>query len=191
LVQKVADQSVTLLKNNGSLPLKAWDPAKAVHITIQKDEIQPNVAELVKSMTAAFPGMAQFSLKPGGSESLRKNILWAARNADLIILSFLVQRTRHGDPAPLREDDISLIRKITAKKSLQVVAMSFGNPHLIRKLDDLPAFLAGYGEGGWYGNQPVYFDSYIRILKGELVPAGRLPVRVSDQYPIGHGLTYQ
>ena len=69
--------------------------------------------------------------------------------------------------------------------------MSFGNPHLIRKIGKVPVFLTGYGETGWYGNQPVYFDSLIRILKGELEPAGKLPVLISEEYPIGFGLGYE
>ncbi len=47
--------------------------------------------------------------------------------------------------------------------------------------------LVGYGERGWYGNQEVYVDSFVRALTGELSPSGKLPVRVSDQYPIGSG----
>jgi hypothetical protein len=65
---------------------------------------------------------------------------------------------------------------------------SYGNPHLIRKLDEVPGFAVGYGEGGWFGNQAVYFDTFVAWLKGGIEPSGRLPVRVSDRYPIGAGL---
>ncbi len=75
-----------------------------------------------------------------------------------------------------------------AAKPKAVVAMSYGNPQLIRKVPDVAAFLVGYGERGWFGNQAVYFDSFIKALKGELKPSGKLPVRVSDRYPIGAGL---
>ncbi|MFZ2053865.1 MAG: hypothetical protein WAU81_06670 [Candidatus Aminicenantales bacterium] len=68
--------------------------------------------------------------------------------------------------------------------------MSYGNPHLIRKLENVPAFLVGYGERGWFGNQAVYFDSFIKLLKGEIKPKGKLPVLVSGEYPIGSGLSY-
>ena len=68
--------------------------------------------------------------------------------------------------------------------------MSYGNPHLIRKLDKVPAFVVGYGERGWFGNQPIYFDSFIRLLKGEMKPQGALPVRVSEKYPVGTGIKW-
>ena len=66
--------------------------------------------------------------------------------------------------------------------------MSYGNPYLIRRLEKVPVFLTGYGERGWYGNQKVYFDSFIKMIKNELKPVGKLPVKVSDKYPIGFGL---
>ena len=68
--------------------------------------------------------------------------------------------------------------------------MSYGNPFLIRKIEEVPTFLVGFGERGWYGNQAVYFDSFIKVLKGELKPQGKLPVKVSDGYPLGFGLSY-
>ena len=112
----------------------------------------------------------------------------AVRASDLVVLSFFVQRTRLGDAAPIREADLAFLKKVIAAKPKAVVAMSYGNPQLIRKIPEVPAFLLGYGERGWFGNQAVYFDSFIKALKGDLKPSGRLPVRISDQYPIGSGL---
>ncbi|MCX6223714.1 MAG: hypothetical protein NTV01_03015 [Bacteroidia bacterium] len=190
VIRNVADRSVTLLRNEGVLPLVTINPLKTVHITIQKDEDQPAVSELIKKMDLAFKGITNFRLKPGLGELYYEKVRTAAGQAELVILSFFVQRDRFGDPAPIREEDINLIRQIVAGKPGKVIAMSYGNPHIINKIDMLPAFLTGYGEGGWYGNQQVYFDSFIRILKGELVPSGKLPLMVSPDYPIGFGLTY-
>ena len=92
-----------------------------------------------------------------------------------------------GDAAPFREADLAFLLKIIAAKPNAVVAMSYGNPQLIRKIPTVGAFLVGYGERGWFGNQAVYFESFIKALKGELKPSGRLPVTVSKEYPIGSG----
>jgi hypothetical protein len=101
-----------------------------------------------------------------------------------------VPRTRLGDATPVREADLGLVRRIVPAKPDAVVAMTYGNPQLARKFADVPAFLVGYGERGWFGNQEIYFGSFITARKGELKPAGRLPVKVSDRYPIGSGLSY-
>ena len=93
-----------------------------------------------------------------------------------------------GDAAPFREADLAFLLKVIAAKPNSVVAMAYGTPQLIRKIPMVDAFLVGYGERGWFGNQAVYFDSVIKALKGELKPAGRLPVAVSKEYPIGSGI---
>jgi beta-N-acetylhexosaminidase len=190
LVKEVADRSITLLKNEGVFPLSSWDPGHTVHITIQKTEDQPVVRDLAQKMTSAFEGITTYSLKPGLGEPDYAKIKNAADQAELVILSFFVQRERYKDPAPVSKDDLKLIDQIIDTKPGKVIAISYGNPFIINKIKKVPAFLTCYGEGGWYGNQPIYFDSFIRILKGKLIPSGKLPVLVASDYPIGYGLTY-
>jgi beta-N-acetylhexosaminidase len=190
VIQKVADKSITLLKNDNVLPLHPDKDGNIVHITLQKYNNQDEVNVLVNQMASAFGGIKNFSLRPDMDEAYYHGIEMAVKNADLVVLSFFIQRDRYGDPAPVRKKDLELIRKIIAAKPNAVIAMSYGNPHLIRKIENVPAFLCGWGEGGWYGNQKVYFDSFIRLMKGELSPTGKLPLAVSNEYQIGFGLTY-
>ena len=190
LVQEVADRSLTMLKNDGRLvPLTAAGATpKIVNIAVQKAADDPSPALLAAKLAAAFPGARSFALRPDLDPAYHETVWKAAGEADLVVLSLFVPRNRMGDAAPLRDGDLALIRRIAAAKPRAVVAMSYGNPHLVRKIPEVAAFLVGYGERGWFGNQAVYFDSFIRALKGELDPEGRLPVRVSDAYPIGAGL---
>jgi beta-N-acetylhexosaminidase len=190
LAQEAADRSLTLLKNAGVLPLQVERLRRVVNINVQKYESDPSPAALSLKLAAAIPGIQNFNLRPDLDPAVYAKILPAAAEADLVILSLFVQRDRAGDPAPLRADDLVFIKKIIAAKPRAVIAMSYGNPHLIRKVENVPVFLVGYGEQGWYGNQTVYFDSFIRLLKGELKPGGKLPVKVSDRFPIGSGLRY-
>ena len=188
LVQEVADRSLTLLRNERILPLYPDKLRNLVNIAVHKVDPDPSPAALAGKFAAAFPGIRNFVLRP--DPAVRSKIGEAAKKADLVILSLFVQRDRAGDPAPFREDDLDFLREIIASRPGSVIAMSYGNPHLIRKIPDVPAFLVGYGEGGWYGNQTVYFESFIKLLRGELAPGGKLPVDVSDIYPVGAGLSY-
>jgi beta-N-acetylhexosaminidase len=190
LVQEVADRSLTLLKNDGVLPVSGDRPERMVNISVQKAQTDPSPAALEAVFAAAFPGTRSFTLRPGTGASAYDAAWPAVSEADLVVLSFFVPRDRNGDATPVREGDLSFLRRIMAAKPGRVVAMAYGNPHLIRKIPEVPAFLVGFGERGWYGNQQVYFDSFVRALTGELVPSGTLPVLVSDEYPIGSGLGY-
>jgi beta-N-acetylhexosaminidase len=190
LVQEVADRSLTMLENEGPLvPLAKREGAwpKIVNVSVQKAVEDPSPAQLASKFAASFPGTRSFTLRPDLGPAYHETVWKAAREADVVVLSLFVPRDRMGDAAPLRHADLALIAKICAAKPGAVVAMSYGNPHLVRKLPDVEAFLVGYGERGWFGNQSVYFDSFLKALKGELEPAGRLPVKVSAAYPIGAG----
>jgi beta-N-acetylhexosaminidase len=187
LVQEVADGSLTVLKNEGVLPVSPEALGRVVNINVQKDQNDPSPPALNAALAAAIPGVRSFTLRPGSGAPVYGPARAAVAEADLVILSLFVQRTRHGDPAPIREADLAFLERVIGMKPGRVVAMAYGNPHLILKLPQVPAFLVGYGEKGWYGNQEAYFGSFLRALTGELEPTGRLPVHVSGEYPIGTG----
>jgi beta-N-acetylhexosaminidase len=193
IVQEVADRSLTMLKNDGVLPLSAAGAGagaarKIVNINVQKVDGDPMPATLAAKLAAAFPGTKSFTLRPDIDAANYEAVWKAVGESDVVVLSLFVARNRMGDAAPFRDGDLAFLKRVIAAKPKAVVAMSYGNPQLVRKVPDVPAFLVGYGERGWFGNQGVYFDSFIKALKGELKPSGRLPVRVSEQYPIGAGL---
>jgi len=190
LSQEVADRSLTLLKNEGVLPLKSGNLRDIVNISVQKLETDPYPGMLATKLKAAFPEVQDFTLRPGMDTSVHEQILEAARGADLVVLSLFVQRDRLRDATPLRPADLDLIEKLTTAMPGKVLAMSYGNPFLIRKLGSVSAFVVGYGERGWFGNQSIYFESFTKLLKGEIKPEGHLPVTVSEEYRIGRGLTY-
>jgi beta-N-acetylhexosaminidase len=191
LVQEVADKSLTMIKNDGVFPLAPGRTAKAVHIVVQKSDPDPVPATLSAKLAAAFPGTPTFALRPDMDPAVYDKAWLAVRDAELIVLSLFVPRNRLGDAAPFREGDLKFLNQVIAAKPGAVLAMSYGNPHLIRKIPEVGAFLVGYGERGWFGNQTVYFETFVKALKGELKPAGKLPVKVSDLYSIGTGLGYQ
>jgi beta-N-acetylhexosaminidase len=190
IIQEAADKSLTLLKNEGVFPLAGGRTARMVNINVQKADGDPAPAALAAKLAAAFPGTTSFALRPDLDPAYYDKIWPAVREADLVLVSLFVPRNRLGDAAPLREADLAFLNKTIAAKPGAVVAMTYGNPHLIRKIPNVAAYLIGYGEKGWFGNQAVYFDSFIKTLKGDLKPRGKLPITISDAYPIGSGLTY-
>ena len=191
LVREIADRSLTMIKNDGTLALAeagSGTAPKIVNIAVQKLDDDPMPAVLAAKLAAAFPGTTSFALRPDVGQDYYDAVWEAVGESDVVILSLFVARNRMGDAAPFRDADLAFLRQVIAAKPKAVIAMSYGNPHLIRKIPKVATFLVGYGERGWFGNQAVYFDSFVKLLKGGLKPSGRLPVRVSDRYPIGSGL---
>jgi beta-N-acetylhexosaminidase len=190
LAQEVADRSLTMLRNEGVLPIPSGATPRIVNISVQKLDADPAPATLAARLVAAFPGARSFTLTPNLDPRAYDDAWRSVVQADLVILSLFVARNRLGDATPIREPDLAFMKRVIAAKPRAVVAMSYGNPHHLRQLPEVPAYLVGYGERGWFGNQEIYFSSFIRAMKGQLNPAGRLPVKVSDQYPIGSGVSF-
>lgn len=188
LVQEIADRSLTLLKNNGAFPIAPGRVPKIVNVNVQKSDGDLSPAALSAKLAAAFPGARSFTLRPDMDPAYFGQIRPAVQEADLVILSLFVPRNRLGEAAPFRPADLAFLNDIIKAKPGAVVAMSYGNPHLIRKIPDVGVYLIGYGEKGWFGNQTVYFETFIKALKGELKPKGKLPIKISDTYPIGSGI---
>jgi len=186
----VADRSLTVLANNGVFPLAPGGVKRILNLSIQKTDSDPSPDALAAKLKSSFPTIDSVTLRPDTDPAVYARIREAAKSADLIVLSLFLQRDRMGDAAPIREIDLRLISDLTAARPGKVVAMSYGNPHLIRKIEGVAAFIVGYGERGWFGNQSIYFDSFVRLLKGEIKPEGKLPVRVSEKYPIGSGVRW-
>jgi beta-N-acetylhexosaminidase len=191
VLNTVADRSLTLLVNKGVLPLDLAKVKTIAHVTVQKNPKDPNVAVVAGKLEKALPGVKHFALgAKGADEKTRAAAVEAAKTADLVVVSLFCQRTPYADPAPLAEADAATLDEIFRAKPSATVVMSYGNPHFAERLKNVPAFLVGYGEAGWYGNQTIYADSFVRLLKGEITPTGKLPAKVSVAFPIGAGLTF-
>jgi len=190
LVAKVADESLTLVKNDGFFPRTAADPGKIVHVSIQRKEIDPAPAVVEAKLKAAFPALKSFLVGPFTSDERRAEAFEAARLADTVVLSLFNARVVYEDNGPLSDKDRALVDRLVRAKPKAVVAVSYGNPYLAGELAGVAAFVVGYGEGGFYGNQTIFADSFISLLKGELRPKGKLPVAVSADCPAGTGVTY-
>ncbi len=69
------------------------------------------------------------------------------------------RRDNFGDAALLRERDQTLLHRIFAAKLGKVILMSYGNPHLKRKLEGASAFVVGYeGREAGLVIREIYFD---------------------------------
>ena len=190
LLQRVADESLTLVKNDGFFPSTAEKLGTVVHLSVQKREIDPAPAQVDARLKAAFPSLRTFFLGPVTAPERFGEALRAAEKADTVILSLFNARTAYKDNGPLRASDLDFLNRVIRAKPKATVAMAYGNPYLAAGLRNATAFAVGYGEGGFCGNQLVYADSFIRLLKGEIRPLGKLPVAVSAEFPLGTGVRY-
>jgi len=139
-------------------------------------------AKVASKLADAMPIEHTWMLRPNMDPRLRDEAAAAARRVDTVIVSLFRQRNVYRDNGAFDATDAAFLREILAADS-RVVILSYGNPYLVEGLEDADAFVVGYGEGGFYGNQSVYADAFIRLLKGEIEARGKLPVSLSGTRP--------
>lgn len=180
LVREVADRSLTVLVNDGFLPTNIGALGNIVHISIQKVQYHQAALDVATHLQQTLPVRRTFALGPNVDPAIYTEVVAAAREADTVIVSLFNPRSVYIDNGPLRSKDVALIQSVIAAKPRSTVVMSYGNPYLVDSTRGSAAFIVGYGEGGFYGNQFVYGESFAKLLRGEITGFGTLPIKLPD-----------
>jgi beta-N-acetylhexosaminidase len=175
LVREVAERSLTVLVDKGVLPTKREALGKIVYVSSQKNEGDSAAVAAAQKMREGLSPEETFLLGPGVDPARYDEARIAARNADTVVVALFHQRNVYRDRGVVPARDLELIRGF-ASSGIRTIVLSFGNPYLAQDLRDVSAFVVGYGEGGFYGNQIVYADAFVRLLEGEIAASGKAPV---------------
>ncbi|MFJ4845304.1 MULTISPECIES: glycoside hydrolase family 3 protein [unclassified Streptomyces] len=182
---RITDGTVTLLANNGVLPLAARrrllvagaDPAAP------SGTGGPPTAVLAAALTALGHHAEAVSTGIAPDQAAIDRAVAAARGTDAVVVA-----TYNVGSAADRQ--IALVRALAAT-GVPVVQIAIRNPYDVARLDGTAAALATYG---W---TDVSLRAAARVLAGRVRPSGKLPVAVvraddpaRDLYPVGWGLGY-
>lgn len=178
LVREVAERSLTVLRKGAVLPVQPGALGRLTHVSFQKDEHAPTPVDVARKLEGALPVDETYLMRPGVDPARFDLAVRAAELSDTLVVSIFNQRDVYRNNGQLRNADQALLRELAAAQPRTVV-MSYGNPYVISSVPESAAFVVGYGEGGFYGNQPVYADAFIRLLKGEIRAGGTLPVELA------------
>ncbi|MCL4425442.1 MAG: beta-N-acetylhexosaminidase [Firmicutes bacterium] len=179
LVQKMYDQSITLVKNESSiLPLAKGGRLLVVSprqlgLTLVEDEVGSSLKQSLQRRGAQvtevlIPGDITPSLPEW--ERARSE----APRADAVILA-----SQNGH---LVRGQMALARALL-QDNAKLLLVALRNPYDLLELPEAPVFLAAYG----YRDQAM--EALARVIFGEIKPQGRLPVDLPGLFPVGHGLT--
>ncbi|MFF3558914.1 glycoside hydrolase family 3 protein [Streptomyces sp. NPDC002574] len=182
---RITDGTVTLLANNGTLPL----PARRRLLVVGADPAAPSgtggppTAVLAAALTALGHQAQALSTGTAPGQAAIDAAVAAARGTDAVVVA-----TYNVSAATDRQ--IALVRALAAT-GVPVVQIAIRNPYDIARLDGTAAALATYG---W---TDVSMRAAARVLAGRVRPGGKLPVAVPqtdeptrDLYPVGWGLGY-
>ncbi|WP_405153182.1 beta-N-acetylhexosaminidase [Paenibacillus sp. FSL K6-0108] len=167
-LDEIASNSITMVKNDGLLPLK---PEKDVYV-IWPEVIQRTEVDEPWSHTDSL-GMALSQLRGGVREQKittqptydeTDRILKDVSEADQIIVC------TYTSAGHLPKGQQHLVQKLSEKYSLIVVALR--NPYDLLEIPEPGSYVCTYE------NTPAVVRALSLVLTGELQPKGRLPVRL-------------
>ncbi len=181
IADRIAQESVTLLKNEGDiLPLDndAFEHVVVVHLSDGRRRIQDHISRLLEQ---PFDTLTVIEMFPGQCDEDRKAAMSAVDSADLVIaVSHVAIRTAEGISL---DETISPIAEKLFVQGRPGVAVSLGTPYAITSMAHADAHVLGWSP---HRQQQI---AVARALLGFAPVNGRLQVSIPSMYTIGDGLT--
>jgi beta-N-acetylhexosaminidase len=178
--REIAGQSITLLRNTLNILPMAKDK-KALVLEWTRSITGPSAAEnegrsMIQRISAEFlENREHVLLDPG--KPLPGKLLTRLNNYDYIIV-FIYSRAGKID-----HSQTTAVKKLLGLRR-DAVIVSLENPYEIKKFPLVDTFLVTYGF------RMVQVEALFKVLTGQVVPSGKLPVNIEGLFSRGHGLGY-
>ena len=182
VAQKIANQSITLVKNNNDLvPLNSKDYNKVTHIMISSDDdVKSRLKSLSRNIKNIHGNVTDIVINDKLSKYGLKDILNRVKTSDLIIISMLIRIKMDKGISTIEDSHNLLINKVS-KLKIPIIGISFGSPYL-PDYEKLDSYICTYGYGS------ISIKAAENALFGRININGKLPVTLNEKYKIGHGI---
>ncbi|MDN9009583.1 glycoside hydrolase family 3 protein [Brevibacillus laterosporus] len=166
----IAEQSITVVKNDEILPL---DPSSGQKIAVIG-------SRYTSEMTRAIQKYHQNTVAIKLSHVIKAQQQQQMEHADILMV---LPDSSAGGIKPVNQ----IIKKLIDQKQKPVIMISTRNPYQLTDFQKVPVYVAQYG------NADASFQATAAILFGQGKSKGKLPVTIYDTkgnilYPYGHGL---
>lgn len=177
LLAQIAGRGITLVKDEGQLPLK---PEQAVAViwpellqATQVDEAWSKSYTLGDALRSY--GVQADDLRVGTdmSDEEVEQAVKAAEGYKQIVVATYTSESR------LPAGQQKLVNKLAELEDVALVIVATRNPYDINDLPPVPTYLCSYE------NTPYYMNAAAGVLIGKVMPEGKLPVGISEAYPLG------
>ena len=181
VADKIARESVTLLKNNRNiLPVRDVDRLRILAVALADDRSGATGTSFARELRRYHNSVSFHVLDQRTSSEEKTAILDAANEADLIIIgSFIIVRSHQ--PMQVQPEQLALLRQLTSMSKPSAV-VAFGNPYVVRDLPDADVHMMAWSADN---NQVV---QSVPALFGAADIRGKLPINIPGMYAIGDGI---
>jgi len=190
LAQKIADESITLLRNKGkTLPLRIRTTRrrKLLNVMIQNMNSFRVGNQFRRAMKDRFR-VTHLRVLPTSNRLNYADVRKAARKAAGIVVSCFVEVRSWSKEFGLDAKQTKLLKdlmKIARIRKIPLVVVSFGSPYIIMGHSKVPAYICAYSSAD------ASQLSVAKILYGEIEPQGRLPITIPGAFEFGDGMNFR
>nr|HPN38590.1 glycoside hydrolase family 3 N-terminal domain-containing protein [Melioribacteraceae bacterium] len=186
LAEEIAQKSITLVKDDKNIvPINLKEYKKVVCITLRDTRAKltdKNITTFEKLISDEFENINLGRLSRKSIDKEYDNMYKLAQKADYIILPTYVNVRSFQGTVDIDSRHQSFINKLI-ELNKPLVVLGFGNPYILNKFANVPAYLTSYGSV--YYSQKAMFDA----LFGRATISGTLPITIPDtDYKFGDGL---
>ena len=183
LSQLIADESITLVKNDGNLiPFKDVSDKTCLVVSFNNTKSTDNTKNFFDHLKplSEFASYAYYDIT--GNVDNASEILSDAGSYDFVLIPIYARVQIYTGTVGIPQSQIDLINNLVAKGK-EVVVISYGNPYLLKGFEGVNSYICAYGDG------ETSILAALKAIFGKINFKGKLPVSVSNKYPYGTGIT--
>jgi len=180
LAEKIAEASVTLLRNqNQLLPLSKKSRLRIIAVTEEPHaEVGRELEQILQSPLTAV-ALSRLS-NATGRERLHETLA-QCRDAEVILLGIHLAIGAWKGKADFSQELQEFFAQLAAL-SKPVITVAFGDPYVLAKLPTTEVMITSYA-GGLIGEREIG-----KAVLGQITITGKLPVTIPGKYKIGEGM---
>ena len=197
--QQVADDAVTLVRENGKLlPLKGtgtiagglpYTTVEEVHnrfvlIVLSEDVRTESGRAMARQVRSRVPDANVIYVDPRVAGGMTDEVLKAVDEAQVVVAGVYVIPTPGGTKNSVAVSDATanLLNKLVEHAAGKMVVMAMGNPYVLSDFPGIQNYLCTFS------NATISEESAVKALFGEIPIRGRLPVSIPNVAQRGAGI---
>lgn len=190
LAQATADRAVTLLRDGpGVVPLSVPRSGRVLYVSVLDYPSGWRIAApgrtLLPELRKRWASVTAVEVSDRSSPNEMDLVRTMAVGFDAVVAGVFVRASSGSGRLDLAPSVVRLLQDVASaatRRNQPVAALFFGSPYAAAAVDAVPAVLATYDFGDYAETAAV------RALAGEIAIQGRLPVALSEAWPVGAGL---
>ncbi|NTV02749.1 MAG: glycoside hydrolase family 3 protein [Chlorobiaceae bacterium] len=173
---KIAENAVTLIRDRDNfVPFRKAMNGPVLDIIIQ-DKPGDEHAKTFADKLGRNYAVVHLRLDPTSQEKTFIEATSMAAGASAVILTTEIQAVPASGPSKLSGRQVDFVRSLPSKVApgTPIVFVSFGTPYLLARFPEIGTALCAYS------TSERAESAVVRVLNGEIEPAGRLPVSLGE-----------